>query len=115
MIRTREWKLIENLGYEPMLFHLPNDPEEMNNLAPEATRDQSIADILDGMRRRLYSVCCPEAVMARATVEQRLRREELAASGRLERELERRFCFPDGGHFVLNPEAIREQYGVEIG
>ena len=66
MIRTREWKLIENLGYEPMLFNLAEDPEEMNDLGGEANSKEPIRKVLLEMRQRLYLICSPEAVTARA-------------------------------------------------
>lgn len=114
MIRTKEWKLIENLGYEPMLFNLEADPQEMNNLAPQAKDDEAIARTLEEMRRRLYSVCSPEAATARANREQRMRREQLIASGRIYKELEKRFCLPDTEKIRLDPVAVEKEYGIKL-
>jgi len=114
MIRTEDCKLIENVGYAPMLFNLKDDPEEMNDLAPRASEDARIAGILDGMRRRLSSVCSPEAVTARARREQRARLEKITADGHLEKELKRRFCLVDPDHLRLDPVAVEKEYGIKI-
>ena len=114
MIRTRDWKLIENVGYEPMLFNLKDDPQEMRDLAPAAQKSQVVDKTLYEMRRRLYSVCSPEAVTARANLEQRLRREHLASTGRLFEELKERFCLPDPDRLLLDPEAVEKRYGIKI-
>ena len=114
MIRTREWKLIENVGYEPMLFNLKEDPEEMNDLGPGASKGESIRKVLDGMRRRLYSICSPEAVTTRANLEQKVRRRHLEATGRLYEELKQRFCQPNPDKLLLDPEAVLRKYGITI-
>ena len=114
MIRTREWKLIENLGYEPMLFNLAEDPEEMNDLGGEANSKEPIRKVLLEMRQRLYLICSPEAVTARANREQKRRREYLAESGRLYEELAKRYCLPNAEKLLLDPQAVERKYGIRL-
>jgi choline-sulfatase len=48
-VRDKEWKYVEVEGGEPLLFHLPNDPDEVENLAgrPEhAERCQKMKEAL---------------------------------------------------------------------
>ena len=114
MIRTKEWKLIENVGYEPMLFNLREDPGEMNDLAREMKGSDVLGNVLYELQRRLYSVCLPEAVTVRAGAEQRARREYLESTGRLYEELKKRFCLPDPESLLLDPVAVEKQYGIKI-
>ena len=114
MIRTKEWKLIENVGYEPILFNLAEDPQEMDDLGPKAPASKAIERILNEMRRRLYLICSPEAVTARANLEQKVRREHLEKTGRLYEELAKRFCLPNPERLLLDPKAVQERYGITI-
>ncbi len=52
MLREGPWKYVAYPGYDPQLFHLDDDPEEMKNLAaskPEKTRamDRKLREIVD--------------------------------------------------------------------
>ena len=62
MIRKRSWKLIYYVGFEPELFDLHSDPEELINRAP----DPACADKLAEMMAELHAICDPEAVDAQA-------------------------------------------------
>ena len=52
MIRQGDWKLIYYHGYEPQLFNLSEDPEELHNRANDsecrAIREELTAKVLDG-------------------------------------------------------------------
>jgi len=54
MVRTGRWKYIEYVGYEPELFDLDTDPDELRNLAGQpafadvqATCSQALRRIVD--------------------------------------------------------------------
>jgi arylsulfatase K len=52
MLRTGDWKYIKYVGYEPQLFNLAEDPDELNNLADErpevvAQLDAKLKEIVD--------------------------------------------------------------------
>ena len=52
MLRRGPWKYIAYVGYEPMLFNLTEDPDEVRNLAssrPEVVRelDMQLRKIVD--------------------------------------------------------------------
>lgn len=49
MIRDGSWKLIEYVGFEPMLFHLKNDPHEIDNLA---SQNEEVVSELAGLLRK---------------------------------------------------------------
>lgn len=57
MVRKGRWKYIAYLGFEPELFDLENDPEELTNLAQEDAYAEVVAE-LDGTLR---SICDPIA------------------------------------------------------
>ena len=67
MIRKGAFKLIHYVGFEPELFDLDNDPEELANLADHP----EYATIKDDLYRELYVICDPDEVEARAHREQR--------------------------------------------
>ncbi|MEM9059375.1 MAG: sulfatase-like hydrolase/transferase [Pseudomonadota bacterium] len=66
MLRKSRWKLIHYVGFEPELFDLAEDPEELSNLAG----DPDYADILDDLSAELRGICDPEATDAMAHADQ---------------------------------------------
>jgi choline-sulfatase len=76
MIRHRQYKYVHYVAYAPQLFDLERDPEELTDLA----KDPAYAKVLAECRERLYAICDPEEVDARA----KKRQAELleAAGGR---------------------------------
>lgn len=62
MLRRGRFKYLHYVAYPPQLFDLEADPEELRDLASDA----SYAGVLAACRERLYSVLDPEAVDARA-------------------------------------------------
>lgn len=62
MIRKGDYKYIHYVGYEPELFDLRNDPEELNNLAA----DPGYAELVRTYETHLRGVCDPDAVNERA-------------------------------------------------
>ena len=100
-IRQGDWKLIDNLGAEPMLFNLAEDPGEMNDLVGEGGAS---AAALDRLRGKLCDVCDPRALDRRARQDQRARMDELAATGRLDRELAKRGFVPSTSRLIPDPD-----------
>ena len=66
MLRKGRWKLIDYIGFEPELFDLENDPEELEDLAS----NPSFASRLEAMKADLRSMIDPEAVDALAFADQ---------------------------------------------
>jgi choline-sulfatase len=66
MIRHGKYKYVHYVAYRPQLFDLEADPEELRDLAP----DPSHAEVLAGCRTRLYRICDPAMVDARAKARQ---------------------------------------------
>ena len=60
MLREGPWKYIAYAGYEPQLFNLDDDPDEMTNLASSNT------DVAGAMDAKLRSIVDYEAVDAKA-------------------------------------------------
>ena len=58
MIRTQRWKYIYYVGFEPELFDLQNDPEELTNLAADA----ACADIKASLHKALTDIGDPETI-----------------------------------------------------
>lgn len=58
MLRKGPWKYIHYVGYDPELFNLVEDPEELENLAP----DLSYAETLRDLHAALCEICDPEEV-----------------------------------------------------
>jgi choline-sulfatase len=114
MIRHGDWKLLEYVGYDPVLFNLKDDPEELNNLVATESGMESVQQQLYALRRRLSSVCSPEAVNARAFNEQQARKMQLAQTGRLQAELVKRGMQPDVERLVPDAALIKEHYGIDI-
>jgi choline-sulfatase len=67
MIRKGNWKLIHYVNFEPELFNLDADPEELTNQAGNPV----YADKLAELTAELHNICDPEAVDARAHADQR--------------------------------------------
>jgi len=66
MLRKGRWKLIHYVSFEPELFDLEDDPEELTNRAA----DPACADILGEMMDRLKAICDPELTDAQAHADQ---------------------------------------------
>lgn len=66
MLRKGDFKLIEYAGFEPELFNLAEDPEELTNLA----QNPAYAEALARMQQELRRICDPEAVSAQAFADQ---------------------------------------------
>lgn len=66
MLRKGRWKLIEYAGFEPELFDLDADPEEICNLAQSPDHAAALA----GMQAEMRKVCDPETVDAQAFADQ---------------------------------------------
>lgn len=60
MLRRGQWKYITYGGYEPRLFDLANDPDEMNDLAKQRP------DVVRAMDAKMREICDYEAVDAKA-------------------------------------------------
>ena len=73
-IRVGKWKYVHYAAYQPQLFDLENDPDEVNDLAPLPAYEK----ILGECRAKLYALCDPEEVDRRAKARQA---ELLAANG----------------------------------
>ena len=72
MVRWDRWKVVHFVGERPQLFDLATDPQERDDLA---LADH--ADILAEGARRLWAICDPDAVNARAFADQKARIAEL--------------------------------------
>jgi len=97
MIRHGKYKYVHYVAYRPQLFDLERDPEEVNDLAA----DPAHAAALEECRRRLYAICDPAEVDARAKQRQA---ELLAANGGREAVIKRGdlgFSPPPGYPVVL--------------
>lgn len=66
MVRKGSWKLVHYADYEPQLFDLASDPEELNDLA----RDANAQPILEEMQAELRRICDPAEVSRRAKADQ---------------------------------------------
>ena len=58
MIRQGRWKYIYYAGFEPELFDLKSDPEELNNSAQHAENKST----LKNMHQTLLQICNPDAM-----------------------------------------------------
>jgi choline-sulfatase len=74
MIRHGRYKYVHYVAYAPQLFDLEEDPEELTDLA----REPAYAQVLEECRARLYAICDPAEVDARA---KRRQAELLEAAG----------------------------------
>jgi choline-sulfatase len=66
MIRNGKYKFVYYVKYEPQLFDLEADPEELMDLAG----DPAFAEVIKECEARLRTVCDPEEVDARAKARQ---------------------------------------------
>jgi len=94
MVRRGPWKYIAYPGYEPMLFNLDKDPDEIRNLASQ------IPDKVQEMDQLLRSIVDYEAVDAKVKAYDRASfaawREEMKKQGKYEEEMARIFSGYDG-------------------
>lgn len=81
MIRWGKWKYVHYVGYEPQLFDLEADPQEMRDLYSASGQSDELREALAEGERRLRSVCDPEAVDRRAREFQRATRERMGLTG----------------------------------
>lgn len=58
MIRKGRWKYIYYVGFEPELFDLENDPDELSDLSQKS----EFIDICNELKRDLYNICDPEVM-----------------------------------------------------
>lgn len=82
MIRKGPYKLVHYVGYEPQLFDLGEDPEELNDLA----RDANAQPILEDLTNELSAILDPVAVDRQAKTDQA---KLMEASGGREAVIER--------------------------
>ncbi len=97
MIRQGRYKYVHYAAYAPQLFDLQSDPEELRDLA----QDPAHAKVLSECRERLYAICDPAEVDARAKQRQA---ELLALNGGREAVIKRGdlgFSPPPGYPVVL--------------
>lgn len=66
MVRKGPWKLVHYADYEPQLFDLASDPEELNDLA----RDANARPVVDEMQAELRRICDPAEMSRRAKADQ---------------------------------------------
>lgn len=66
MLRCGRYKLIHYVNFEPELFDLENDPEELVNLA----NNQDYENLLQDLSARLESICDTKSTDARAHADQ---------------------------------------------
>ena len=82
MIRHGTYKYVHYAAYTPQLFDLQSDPEELRDLA----QNPAYAKVLSDCRERLYAICDPAEVDARA---KRRQAENLALHGGWDEVLKR--------------------------
>lgn len=66
MIRKGRWKFVHYVGFEPQLFDLVADPEELNDLGTAPELEPVRRQLMD----ELLAICDPAAVDARAKADQ---------------------------------------------
>lgn len=77
MIRWNHWKYVHYVGFNPQLFNLEDDPNELNDLACNAENNHRINSALQEGRRRLYLICDPDEVNKQCFSDQKERIKEL--------------------------------------
>ncbi len=97
MIRWDKYKYVHYTQWTEQLFDLEQDPEEDYDLAPKESEDETIKKVLEEGRKRLYTVCNPEEVDARAKEYQRRMKKALG--------LENGY-FEEKGNWVPHPENV---------
>jgi len=75
MLRKGHYKLVHYADYEPQLFDLESDPEELTDLA----RKSDAKPILDDLEAELHRICDPEEVSQRAKRDQQRLLAEVGA------------------------------------
>jgi choline-sulfatase len=114
-VRSGSHKFVECVGERPMLFDLEADPLEMRDLVLERPEDPEVEATVRRLREMLCGVCSPEAVDARAKADQRRRREELKATGRLAEEMWRYGYERDPDRLTPRPELLPSGGGGRFG
>jgi arylsulfatase A-like enzyme len=112
MLQRGPWKYIAYVGYEPMLFDLVNDPDEVRNLAssrPEVIRE------LDSQLRKIVDYPAVDAKVKAYDRESFSRwREETKAKGQYEKTMSRIFSgwddVPAGG---MRPWTAADEARIE--
>src|SRR5690606_31737211 len=66
MLRRGPWKYHHYVRFEPELFNLDTDPEELRDLSA----DPEYAEVLADMRAALHAICDPEQVDRQAKADQ---------------------------------------------
>jgi choline-sulfatase len=100
-IRQGDWKLIEFVGYRPLLFNLKDDPEELHDLAADSSPSSAASNRFIEMRKILYSICLPEAVDQLARSRQLRLRRKLAATGQLYKDQADKGFQPNPDQLIL--------------
>ena len=80
MLKKGRYKFIHYVGYQPELFDLHHDPEELTNLATDPAHAQLVTDY----ERMLREVCDPDAQNARAFADQKRKIESLGGYAALQ-------------------------------
>ncbi len=77
MVRWKNYKYVHYTDSDSQLFNLSTDPGENNDIFPLSASDDSIKEIVENCRERLYSICNPDEVTARSKDFQRRMKAEL--------------------------------------
>ena len=112
MLRRGPWKYIAYVGYEPMLFHLANDPDEVINLA--ASRPELVRQF-DAQLRKIVDYPAVDAkVKAYDRESFRRWREEMKAAGQYEQTMSRVFSgWDDASAEGLRPWTAADEARIE--
>lgn len=94
MLRRGDWKYIAYVGYEPQLFNLRDDPDEIRNLA--ASRPDVVKEMDDRLRRIVDYPAVDAKVKAYDKASFRQWREETRADGTYEKLMAQLFSGWDG-------------------
>ena len=102
-IRSGKWKYIHYEYYEPLLFDLENDPQELNNLADKNKKDPYINNVILELESILNEKIDTDKVTEQAFIDQENLKQELNASGQLKKELAKRGFSYDGKNLYYLP------------